>query len=90
MRTRPAISGTPSAASVLALVRSIERHRPDAPAAIAFRTALARKGREAHAVGGAQALDALQREIATAEPERAETRAAILTAAWSGLMQQRS
>ena len=72
-------------ASILALVGSIERHGPDAPAALAFRAALIRKGREAHAAGGPATLDAIQREITTADPKRANARAALLAAAWSGI-----
>ena len=83
---RPALAPEPvSAASILALLQAIERHGPDAPAAIAFRAALARKAREAHAAGGPRVLDELQREIAMADPERAAARAGILAAAWSGL-----
>jgi hypothetical protein len=74
-----------TAASILALVESIERHGVEAPAALAFRSALIRKGREAHAAGGPATLDAIQREITAADPRRAKTRAAILAAAWSGI-----
>ena len=73
-------------ASILALVESIERRGDDAPAILAFRNALTRKGREAHAAGGPATLDAIQREIAAADPRRAAARAAILAAAWAGLM----
>ena len=71
-----------TAMSVLALLQAIERHGPDAPAAIVFRTALARKGREAHAASGPQALDDLQCEIASADPTHAKARAGVLAAAW--------
>ncbi|MGT2482294.1 MULTISPECIES: hypothetical protein [unclassified Methylobacterium] len=77
-----------TAASILALVESIERHGVEAPAALAFRSALTRKGREAHAAGGPATLDAIQREIAAADPRRAKTRAAILAAAWSGITER--
>lgn len=77
-----------TAASILALVESIERHGAYAPAAIAFRAALIRKGREAHATGGSATLDAIQREITTADPRRAAARAAILAAAWSGITER--
>ena len=74
-----------TAASILALVESIERHGLDAPASAAFRSALIRKGREAHAAGGPATLDAIRREITTEDPRRAKARAMILDAAWSGL-----
>ncbi|GJE14899.1 hypothetical protein [Methylobacterium longum] len=77
-----------TAASILALVESIERHGSDAPAAIAFRTALTRKGREAHLAGGSATLDAIQREIVTADPRRAVARTTILAAAWSGITER--
>jgi hypothetical protein len=74
-----------TAASILALVESIERHGPNAPAALAFRSALTRKGREAHAAGGPATLEAIRREITATDPGRAAARAAILAAAWSGI-----
>jgi hypothetical protein len=74
-----------TAASILALVESIERHGAEAPAALAFRSALTRKGREAYLAGGSATLAAIQREITTADPRRAAARAAILAAAWSGI-----
>ena len=69
-------------ASILALMESIKRRGDDAPAILAFRNALTRKGCEAHAAGGFATLDAIQREIAAADPKRAAARAAILAAAW--------
>lgn len=75
-----------TATSVLALVRSIEARPASAPAAAAFRSALARKGREADAVGGVQVLDGLLREVALADPSRAVSRTAILRSAWADLM----
>ncbi|MDP4027079.1 hypothetical protein Q8W71_31300 [Methylobacterium sp. NEAU 140] len=85
--TRPALAPEPvTAASVLALVQAIERHGPDAPAAIAFRSALRRKGIEADAAGGIQALDTLMDEIAEADPAKADARAAIIRSAWGELL----
>ena len=74
-------------ASILALVESIEQRGADAPAALAFRSALIRKLREAHSAGGPITLDAIRREITVADPRRAKTRTAILAAAWSGLLE---
>jgi hypothetical protein len=73
-------------ASILALVESIERRGADAAAALAFQSALTRKGREAHAAGGPATLDAIRREIAVADPKRAAARAAILATAWADLL----
>jgi hypothetical protein len=77
-----------TAASILALVESIERHGVEAPSALAFRSALSRKGREAYLAGGSATLAAIQREIMTADPKRANARAAILAAAWSGITER--
>lgn len=79
-----ALPDPPTAASILNLVRGIERHGPDAPAAAAFRSALLRSGLEADAAGGLAALEALADAVATDDPDRADTRMAILRAAWAG------
>ena len=76
----------PPAASVLALVQAIERHGSNAPAALAFRSALRRAGMEADAVGGYQALDELLFAVTDADPERADARMLIIRAAWEGLL----
>lgn len=73
------------AASILALVSSIERHESGAPAAIAFRAALARKGREIAAAGSSAVLGDVLARVRAAAPEKAFGREAILTAAWAGL-----
>ncbi|MCJ2020519.1 hypothetical protein MKK84_24330 [Methylobacterium sp. E-065] len=77
-------------ASILALVESIERRGDDAPAVLAFRNALTRKLREAHAAGGPATLDAIRREITAADPRRATMRAAILAAVWPVLVEPQS
>lgn len=77
-----ALADPPTAARILALLQSIERHGPDAPAALAFRNALRRAGREADAVGGLAALEALADAVAAVDPGRAAARAAIIRAAW--------
>lgn len=85
-RGRPVFHAPPTAASILALLAGIEKRTPLDPAITSFRMALARQGREAYASGGRRALDDLQREIATSDPERADTRIAILQAAWIDLL----
>lgn len=75
---------TPTA--ILALLDGIERHGPNAPAAIAFRSALRRKGAEADAVGGLAAVDTLLRAVADADPNRADARTALCRAAWADLL----
>ena len=76
-------SVTPTA--VLVLLDGIERHDPGAPAALAFRSALKRKGAEADQAGGLAALDALTDAVAAADPERSDARLATLRAAWGEL-----
>ena len=73
-------------ASILARVESIERRGDDVLAALAFQSALTRKGREAHAAGGCATRDAVRREIAAADPKRATVRASILAAARADLL----
>ncbi len=76
----------PTAAEILALLASIERHGPSAPAALAFRSALRRKGIEADHAGGLRALDDLMDAVAVAGPTRADARLAILRTAWGELL----
>lgn len=75
-----------TAASVLTLVQGIERHGPSAPAALAFKGALRRKGIEADHAGGLAALDELLFAVTDADPERADARTLIIRAAWEGLL----
>jgi alkyl sulfatase BDS1-like metallo-beta-lactamase superfamily hydrolase len=86
MTARPALlDQTPIAASVLVLLDGIERYGPEAPAAIAFSTALKRKGAEAFDSGGPAAVERLLQEIVAADPGRAAAREALARAAWSNL-----
>lgn len=73
------------ASSILALIAGIERHDAGAPAAVAFRSALARKGREIAAAGGPAALADMLARIRAADPERADAREAVITEAWVDL-----
>jgi hypothetical protein len=77
------------AASILTLLAAIERHPAGAPAALAFRSALTRKGREIAAAGGTEALADMLARIRAADPARAEAREAVITAAWAGLLHGR-
>ncbi|MCJ2139120.1 hypothetical protein [Methylobacterium sp. E-066] len=81
-----ALPDPPTVASILTLVQSIERYGPNAPAAAAFRSALRRKGIEADNIGGLAALDALADAVVAADPDRADTRIAIICAAWADLL----
>ncbi|MCJ2070046.1 hypothetical protein MKK75_14790 [Methylobacterium sp. J-030] len=75
---------TPTA--VLNLVQSIERHGPNAPAGLAFRSALRRAGLEADAAGGLAAIDGLMHAVADADPDRASSRTVFLRAVWADLL----
>lgn len=81
-----ALPDPPTAASILALIQSIERRDPAAPASLAFRNALLRAGLEADAAGGFSALEALSDAVVADEPDRAGARLTILRAVWTGLM----
>ena len=72
----------PTAAEILALLASIERHGSNSPAAAAFRSALRRKGIEADHAGGLRVLNDLMAAVAIASPTRANARLAILWGAW--------
>jgi hypothetical protein len=76
----------PTAAEILALLASIERHGSNVPAVQAFKSVLRRKGVEADAAGGPAALEALGDAVAVASPTRADARLAILLAAWGELL----
>lgn len=73
------------ASSILVLVSGIERHDPGAPAALAFRSALLRKGQDLVDAGGPAALADMLARIRAADPDRADAREAVITAAWAGL-----
>jgi hypothetical protein len=75
-----------NAASILALVESIERRGADAPAAPAFRSALKRKGADAYDNGGAAAVGRLLQEVVAADPDRADTRATTIRPARADLL----
>jgi hypothetical protein len=85
--TRSAPAREPvTAASVLTLVQAIERHAPGAPAALAFRSALLRKGQDLANAGGPAALADMLARIRAADPDDADAREAVITAAWAGLL----
>lgn len=72
--------------AVLTLLDGIGRHGPNAPAALAFRSALRRKGVEADTQGGPPAVDSLVHAVADADPDQADARAALCRAAWADLL----
>ena len=81
------ISASPlTAASILALIASIEAQPPSSPAAGAFRAALRRKGLEAIECGSFAIVDAIMAEVAAADPSKANARTAILREVWPEMM----
>jgi hypothetical protein len=85
-RGRPVFHAPLTAASILVLLAGIEKRAPADPALASFRGALVRKGREAKAAAGSDALSSLLRQIADADPERAEVRTAMIRVAWADLL----
>lgn len=71
--------------SIITLVQGIERVGPGSPAAIAYKSALRRKGTEAFGADGRAAVERLLWEIAAADTARAESRMAILREVWGHL-----
>lgn len=74
------------AVSILSLLAGIERHPPGAPAALAFRSALRRKGQDLAESGGPAALTDMLARIRAADSARADAREAVITVAWAGLL----
>ena len=71
--------------SLLALLTAAERHEPTAPAALAFRSAMRGRGRDALAAGGIEAAEYLLSRIRQDDPAKADVREAIIDVAWAGL-----
>ena len=76
--------------ALIYLVAAIESQPSAGPAVKAFRSAIRRKGEEAAAAGGREAMDAVLKIVQDAAPDRAERREALIDAAWSGLPEWRS
>ena len=83
--TAQAKASTPEklASSILVLLSGIERHAPGAPAAVAFRSALRRKTQDLAEAGGPAALVDMLARIRATDPDRADARETIITAAWA-------
>lgn len=75
----------PISDALLALVVSVESQPSAGPAVRAFQAAIRRKGEEASAAGGLEAMEAVLRQVVEAAPDRARRRATLINAAWSGL-----
>ena len=80
----------PIAEALLSLVAAVESGPTAGPAVKAFQAAIRRKGEEASAAGGREAMEAALRIVAEAAPDRAERREIIIEKAWAGLKGRRS
>ena len=67
------------------LVAAVESGPTAGPAVKAFQAAIRRKGEEASATGGPDAMEAALRIVADAAQDRAERRESIIVRAWAGL-----
>jgi hypothetical protein len=75
----------PIAEALLSLVVAVESQATAGPAVRAFQPAIRRKGEEASAAGGREAMEATLRIVADAAQDRAERRESIIGKAWAGL-----
>ena len=76
--------------SLISLVVVVESQHTAGPALKAFNSAIRRKGEEAAAAGGNEAMEAVLQIVRDAAPDRAERREVLITAAWAGLPEWRS
>lgn len=71
------------AAALLSLVVALEGIPAGSPAGAAYTAAIRRRGEDLAAAGGVEALREARTAAIAAAPDRAETRAALIDAAWS-------
>ena len=75
----------PIEAALLVLVADLETQPTSGPAMKAYRTGIRRKGEEAAAIGGVEAMETVLRAVADVAPDRAARRERIIADAWTGL-----
>ena len=75
----------PIAEAMLSLVAAVESQPSAGPAVKAFQAAIRRKGEDASAAGGREAMEAALRIVADAAQDRAVRRESIIDTAWAGL-----
>jgi hypothetical protein len=75
----------PLAAALIGTLEAIEAGPKAGPAMRAHRSAMRRQGEAAAALGGAEALEAVLKQVAEADAVRAERRLALIREAWTGL-----
>ncbi|MCC0808696.1 hypothetical protein FPV16_21220 [Methylobacterium sp. W2] len=77
--------GTSIGQALLALVVVVEGKPSAGPAVKAYQTAIRRKGEEAAAAGGSEAMQEALRVMIDADPDRAQQRDRIVRKAWADL-----
>jgi hypothetical protein len=75
---------------MLSLVAAVESQPTAGPAVKAFQAAIRRKGEEAAAAGGREAMEAALKSVVNAAQDRSERRESIIDKAWAGLNGWRS
>lgn len=75
----------PIVSALLVTLEIMEVSHKAGPALKAHRSTLRRQGEAAARLGGAEAMEAALRQVAEANPARAEGRDAIIREAWAGL-----
>lgn len=80
----------PIAEAMLSLVSAVEVGPTAGLAVKAFHAAIRRKGEEASAAGGREAMETALQIVADAAQDRSERRASIIDKAWAGLPAWRS
>ena len=80
----------PIAEAMLSLVTAVESQPTAGPAVKAYQAAIRRKGEEASAAGGREAMEAALRIVADAAQDRSERRESIIDKAWTELPGWRS
>lgn len=71
--------------SLLALVMVVEGKPSAGPAVKAYQKAIRRRGEEAFAAGGSEAMQDALRVVIDADPDRAQQRERIIRKAWADL-----
>lgn len=75
----------PIADALLSLVAAVESQPTAGPAVKAFQAAIRRKGEEASAAGGREAMESALRIVADGAQDRSERRETIIGKAWAGI-----
>lgn len=75
----------PIVAALIVVLVVMEASPRAGPALKAHRATIRQQGKAAAAIGGTEAMEAALRQVAEADPRRAEHRTRVITEAWSDL-----